>query len=296
MLTINILIITLFIKSYSFSITKSQIESISEEIESYFTIPTNNSYNISFSNIDVIVTNIYPVIHYDKKILIDETPMKITYVNLTVTHIFDIIVYSKLPYFSFRRKNICVHIFYRTLPLQSKNGYTFDYYKPIFGKVTYSLGDLAQFDIFKDITQNGKFQTLFLGEWENHMDMTLINYPKSRAQILFEQLIQKIINTPRIPMNSALCKEKIDFATISVIDFDSTSKVGISYRQFNDVLMKLSYKTKEEEFKIFNVKVSFILIANDYYKFGKFKDTNECVISITKEIFNKMFKAVLNEM
>ena len=42
--------------------------------------------------------------------------------------------------------------------------------------------------------------------------------------------------------------------------------------------------------------ISFILIANDYYKFGEFKDTNECVISITKEIFNKMFKAVLNEM
>ena len=49
MLTFNILIITLFIKSYSLSIGKSQIESISEEIESYFTIPTNNSYNISFS-------------------------------------------------------------------------------------------------------------------------------------------------------------------------------------------------------------------------------------------------------
>ena len=295
MLTFNILIITLFIKSYSLSIGKSQIESISEEIESYFTIPTNNSYNISFSNIDVIVTNIYPVIHYDKKIF-DETPMKITYVNLTVTHIFDIIVYSKLSYFSFRRKNVCVNIFYRTLPLQSKNGYTFDYYKPIFGTVTYSLGDLAQFEIFKDITKNEKFRTLFLGEWENHMDMTLINYPKCRAQIVFEQLIQKIINTPRIPITSSLCKEKIDFATISVIDFDNTSKVGISYRQYNEVIMKLSYKTKENDFKIFNVKVSFILVANSYYKFGEFKETNECVISITKEIFDKMFIAVLNEM
>ena len=284
----SILILWLFKIANLISIP--ELEGISSDIETLLNYASKNTYNISYQDLDLLISNIHPVFHYEEKNLSEGTPNFIRYRDVNVTYFFDVIISLDNPLVYFTKTNLILNIYYKYLNLHSEKDFSFSFIGPLFGFITFNFGDLVKFEIFKELIRDKQINTVFQREFERHLSNVLMNYPKSIVQQNIDKLIVTVTNSPRIPVDC--CHDLgIENATIGILEYEDIQKVGVFYRQYINVQLKISYKTFKGHV-LQNIQISHILASTDYLVYGKFTSASECSIRIIQEILNKYYKQI----
>ena len=78
---------------------------------------------------------------------------------------------------------------------------------------------------------------------------------------------------------------------INKLKYKNVEKIGISYRLFTDIELKVGYKMKKD-FILFNVKITNIIISDNTINFGKFGLSPPIVRKIIVEIITKIYQSV----
>lgn len=284
----SILILCLFQITNLISIP--ELERISSDLESLLNFGSKNTYNISYGNHDLLISNIHPVFHYGERNLTKGTPNLIQYKDVNVTYFFDVILSLNDPLVYFTKTNLLLNVYYKHISLYSEKDLSFSFTGPLFGYITFNFGDLVNFEIFKEIIRDNQINTIFQQEFEHHLGNVLMNYPKSTVQKNIDKLILTVTNSHHIPVNC--CHDLgVENATIGIISYETVQKVGVFYRQYMNVEIKINYKTFKG-YVLQIIHISHILASTDYLVYGNFTSATECTIQIIQEILNKYYKQI----
>lgn len=283
---IGLLFLLIRISCYSIS----ELKNISTELELHFNAPTTHKYKFTNDNFELLIYNIRPNFYYLKKNHLAGLYSQIVYHDITVVHLFDLKITFSNSDIEIKKNNLIASTQYDQLLLFSETETTFTYYKPLYLRTSFLLNDLEQFEFFTYSYQEIAMKQSFENEWISNLELVLFNYPKSLAQEQFQKVISIITHSPLI---SVSCCESsgIYEARIDSIKYKNVEKIGISYRLFTDIELKVGYKMKKD-FILFNVKITNIIISDNTINFGKFGLSPPIVRKIIVEIITKIYQSV----
>lgn len=268
----------------------SDLKKVAIELETNFNVPTTHKYQLTNDNFVLMISNIRPHFDYNKKNHFAGKYSQIVYQDINVIHFFDLKITFPNSDIEIKKDNLIANTKYNQLLLFTETETTFSYFKPLYLKTTFLFNGLENFTFFKDNFQEDALKKIFENEWINNLESTLISHPKALAQEQFEKVISIITHSTLIPISccesSGIYKVRIDS-----IKYKNVEKIGLSYRSFNDIEIKLGYKRKKDSF-LYNVKISHILISNNTISFGKFGLSLQIVRKIIIEVFTKIYISV----
>ena len=286
------LFIFLFFSSYISSHTLNELVDIAQGFIEHFTVPTNNIYTTTFGAYELEVINLIPTFTYSDITYQEGNNCFFRYENVTISYIFNIIITVNDEIKIFKQEYLTLVLYYKSITFYSQTDYIFDFLRPIFALSTIYKSDLLSYDFINTSFDLKEFASLFQNDLEFHIEQLLVIYPNSLCPRAFEVTIDKVTKYGEFPVSS-VSEYDIHYGKISSMTYSTVEKVGV-YRKFNDIEIRLSYKTKKG-YMVFNTSISYILATSLSLSFGEFKKISTVGVLIIQEMLNKVYNSIINK-
>ena len=161
----------------------------------------------------------------------------------------------------------------------------------------FQMKELENFQVFSSLFENSdknEIIKLFKKEWSHRITSVINEYPQSKVVTRFHTLISTIQMSPNYPI-TCCTRRGIHSASIKDIHYDSITKIGDSYRQFNNVSLSVSYRV-DKIVSLYSILIDYIIVANNTISFGIFRTKLSIVVDIVKEVFETVFDSIIKNV
>lgn len=281
-----------------FCSTAKDINVLADEFIHLFNAPLEKELKVSYPYFDISIKDIQPLFTYTMLILKEGGTRQIIYKPCTVSFIFSIDITDSNGLVYITKKNQILSINYPSLSLIEESDFTFDIVNATEPTgFDLQFNDLKNFLVFTNLfedSENNKIVQFFIKEWSHRLSSVINEYPQSKAVAKFNELISTIQMSPNYPIKCCT-RRGIHSASIKDIKYESITKVGDSYRQFNNVSLSVSYRI-DKIISLYSLSIDYIIVGSSTISFGIFRTKVPILIDIIKEVFETVFDSIIKNV